>query len=71
MSFLPIQPCCLEGTILPGTPAGIMELPTPGGKQTVGRYHTRPKDGRIVDPKAAVVLFYDAFGFNIVRTSDH
>lgn len=64
MPFLPLQACCLEGAEIPGTPRGVME--SPPGNRTIGRYHATPKDGRIVDEKAAVVLYYDAFGFNIV-----
>lgn len=43
-----------------------MELPE--GSRTVARYHATPKDGEIVDSKAAMILFYDAFGFGIVGT---
>ena len=63
MPFLPLQPCCLRGQILPGTPMGIMEPPS--GTRAIKRYHARPK-GHIFDEHAAVVLFYDVFGFNIV-----
>lgn len=64
MSFLPVGPCCFKGLDLVGEPRGVMEQPE--GSRTVARYHATPKDGNIVDHKAAMILFYDAFGFGIV-----
>ena len=64
MPFLPLQPCYFQGQILPGTPKGIIESPT--STRTNSRYHAQPKD-RMVDEHVAVVLYYDAFGFKIVR----
>ncbi|KAK4689812.1 hypothetical protein P7C73_g301, partial [Tremellales sp. Uapishka_1] len=63
MSFLPIGPCCVKGHELIGTPRGIIEPISP--TRTVGRYHTKPSNGEIVDDKTALVIFYDAFGFNL------
>ena len=63
--FLPLSSCCLEGSILKGDPAGVME-PATGGRR-IARYHAKPQNGQTVNPKAAIVLFYDAFGFTIVR----
>lgn len=67
MSFLPAQPCCLEGMELPGTPSGAIEPPS--SSRTINRYHARPQNGSVKDEKTAVVLFYDLFGFQIVRLS--
>ena len=66
MSFLPIQACCLEGKTLPGTPVGQWQ--PPDKSHSIGRYHAKSKDGRVVDEKAAVILFYDLFGLGIVRS---
>jgi hypothetical protein len=60
MSFMPLTPCCLTGTLLPGTPRGIME------SRSVNRYHAKPADGRVVDKEAAIIMFYDAGGFSYV-----
>ncbi len=62
MTFFPIGECCLKGTILPGEPKGVIE-PASSTLQ-VERYHAKPSE--VIDDKAAVVLFYDAFGFNVV-----
>ncbi|KAL1408228.1 hypothetical protein Q8F55_005034 [Vanrija albida] len=60
--FLPISPCCVQGSILPGTPRGTFE--PAGGARSLGRYVVRPEGGS-KSPKAALVLFYDIFGFQI------
>ncbi|WVR08171.1 hypothetical protein IAU60_005217 [Kwoniella sp. DSM 27419] len=63
MSFLPLSPCCLTGGKLTGELRGKMEPPE--GDRKVLRYHARPVDGQVVDPKAAVVLYTDAFGLEL------
>jgi hypothetical protein len=65
MVFLPIKPCCLKGKTLPGEPRGVMEQPN--NSRTILRYHAKPRSGSTIDKKTAVVLFYDAFGFKLVR----
>ncbi|KAK8849554.1 hypothetical protein IAR55_004889 [Kwoniella newhampshirensis] len=63
MSFMPVSACCLKGSILPGTPRGVME-PADSSRQ-VTRYHATPSDGVVVNDKAAVVLYTDLFGLGI------
>jgi hypothetical protein len=65
MSFMPLGPCCLQGNTLKGEPRGEMQMAGPDGVH-VDRYVARPATN--VDPKAACILYYDVFGFNIVRT---
>lgn len=65
MSFLNLSPCCLKGSTLSGTPRGEVQVAgTPG--VSVDRYFVKPKE--VVDDKTALVIFYDIFGFSIVRT---
>lgn len=65
-SFLPISPCCIKGSVLNGTPRGEFQAPGSAPDVVLGRYIVHP-EGKNADPKAALVLFYDVFGFQLVR----
>jgi hypothetical protein len=67
MSFIPLGPCCLKGNILAGEPRGELQKASTTGV-SIDRYFVAPKTGT-VDPKTALVLFYDVFGFSIVGYS--
>lgn len=60
--------CCLAPLIIPGTPRGSYDYHDKQEKQ-IKWYHTRPSDTSVSQGKdTAIVLFYDVFGFNLVRT---
>lgn len=62
-SFLPVKPCCVTHPgELPGTPRGSME---PARQGKMGRYIVKP-DGPVKNEKAALILLYDAMGFQAV-----
>ncbi|WVW86775.1 hypothetical protein I302_108829 [Kwoniella bestiolae CBS 10118] len=77
MSFTSFSPCCVKGSILPGTPRGVFEPPSDLGlvRRKVGRYHATPSiqsAGEEVTTKkkkrkeeVAVVMFSDIFGLQI------
>lgn len=66
MPFLPIGECCLKGLVLPGEPRGTFEPIS--AKNPVGRYVATPSSGNLKAKDKAVVLFYDAFGLQIVSS---
>lgn len=60
-----LGPCCLQGNTLTGTPRGELQKAGSSNGVHVDRYFVKPAAGS-VDPKAALLLFYDVFGFSIV-----
>ncbi|WVQ79294.1 hypothetical protein IAT38_001391 [Cryptococcus sp. DSM 104549] len=67
MSFLKISPCCLQGSVIPGTPRGTYEEIQPEGGRRVRRYLASPSDGVVLDKKTAVILYTDIFCFTLVN----
>lgn len=70
LPFIPISECCLRGSKLPGEPTGALQLAgstVDGHTLSIDRYYARPTE--IKHPKTCLVLFYDIFGFSIVRPS--
>ncbi len=70
LPFIPISECCLRGSKLPGEPTGALQLAgstVDGHTLSIDRYYARPAE--IKHPKTCLVLFYDIFGFSIVRPS--
>ncbi|WWC73564.1 uncharacterized protein I206_107536 [Kwoniella pini CBS 10737] len=63
MSFIPLSTCCLQGGRLTGTPRGTFTASN--NTQRVGRYQTKPSEGKVVDEKVALVLYTDAFGLEL------
>ncbi|KAL7424999.1 hypothetical protein Q5752_000686 [Cryptotrichosporon argae] len=63
MPFLPISDCCLKGSVLPGTPRGTLEPVSPSVR--VARYAVKPAAPTGAHARAALVVFYDVFGFQI------
>lgn len=65
MPILPISPCCLEGFIIPGVPAGVIEPAS--ATRSIPTYHARPAQGEPSDNKA-LILAYDGLGFQSVSS---
>jgi hypothetical protein len=56
--------CCLTPFVIPGEPRGTLEYHA-GSEKKIKWYHAQPTAVKRDD--AALVLFYDLFGFSLVR----
>ena len=56
--------CCLTPFVIPGEPRGTLEY-HPGSDKRIKWYRAQPTS--VSHEDVALVLFYDVFGFSLVR----